>query len=294
MMKYSDLDDRSLYARARHVRQAAELIRIRISHRHHFRKLLFQAAQKAIESGARPTALDYYETCLTLLQDEPWKEGADVYYEETLDLYTRAAELYWYQNQYPKAHEILASIFKGARTASDKAPAWIILSRLHAHQGDTSAAFNAYVTPSHACQRLIHFSLNMSLRELDLDFEAKPSWDICDKEYRNLRHRVQNTDFKKIIQKPLNEEPVFMSMGVVMIEALSAAFWSNGLLVYRMCATSYEYLADLGVVLPSGYENGGHAFGKSRDFLPKWSWLRIFYHGRHKPVWRYDFQSKDL
>ena len=152
MMKYSDLDDRSLYAKARHVCQAAGLIRIRIRHRRHFRELLFQAAQKAIEAGARPTALEYYETCLTLMQDKPWKEGADVYYEETLNLYTRAAELYWYQSQYPKAHNLLASIFASARTVSDKAPAWIILSRLYAHQGNTSAAFNAYVNSSHACQ----------------------------------------------------------------------------------------------------------------------------------------------
>ena len=146
MMKYSSLDDRSLYARARHVCQAAELIKSRIRHRHRFRELLFQAAQKAIESGARPTALEYYETGLHLMQDDPWEEGADVYYEETLNLYTRAAEMYWYQSQYSKAHKLLASIFAGAHTSSDKAPAWIILSRLYAHQGNTSAAFHAYVT----------------------------------------------------------------------------------------------------------------------------------------------------
>ena len=146
MMKYSNLDDRSLYVRARHICQAASLIRSRIRHRHRFRELLFQAAQKAMESGARPTALEYYETGLTLLQDEPWKEGADVYYEETLNLYIRAAELYWFQRQHAKAHKLLASIFAGAHTASDKAPAWIILSRLHAHQGNTSAAFSAYVS----------------------------------------------------------------------------------------------------------------------------------------------------
>lgn len=64
-----------------------------------------------------------------------------------------------------------------------------------------------------------------------MDFEAKSSWDICDKEYVNLRNRVQNTDFNEIVQKPSSEESSITSMGVVMIEALSAAFWSNGLLV---------------------------------------------------------------
>lgn len=143
MMKYSNLDDRSLYARARHVCQSVGLIKSRIRHRHRFRELLLQAAQKAVQSGARPTALEFYETCLGLTQEDPWEEGPDVYYEETLNLYTRAAELYWHQGQSSKARGLLASIFEGARTASDKAPAWIIKSRLYAHQGNTSAAFEA-------------------------------------------------------------------------------------------------------------------------------------------------------
>ena len=130
MMKYSDLDTESLYAQARHACEATSVL----SH----------AAQKAVESGARHTALKYYEACLELMQTDPWKEGAeDVFYDETLSVYTRAAELYAYQGQHSKAHRLIAATFDRARTGSDKAPAWILQSRLSARRCDTSAAFRS-------------------------------------------------------------------------------------------------------------------------------------------------------
>ena len=146
MMKYPDLDDRSLYTRAQHVCYAAGLIKQRISYRKRFRDLLSQAARNANNSGAKPTTLLYYENCLKLMQPDPWKDGApDVYYEETLEIYTQAAEIYWHQGQSEKALSLLDSLFAHARTAADKAPAWIIQSRLHIQRGEGPAAFNAYV-----------------------------------------------------------------------------------------------------------------------------------------------------
>lgn len=95
MIKYPNLDGRSLYARAQHICKAANAIRQRVRNRYRFRALLFEAAQTAIESGARSTALEYYETCLALMQADPWKEGAsDVFYEETLILYTKGIYLF--------------------------------------------------------------------------------------------------------------------------------------------------------------------------------------------------------
>lgn len=144
MMAYSSLDDRSLYTRAQHVCYAADVIRRRSQHRRPFRNLLDKAAQKAIDSGARTTALQYYETCIELIQPDPWKEGApDVYYDETLNLYTRAAEVYWFQGQHSEAEKLLASIFVNAHTAADKAYAWILKSRTQAARGDHASAFKS-------------------------------------------------------------------------------------------------------------------------------------------------------
>ena len=85
MMKYQGLDDGDIYERSRHVCQSVNLIQARVPHRSRFRELLFQAAQRAGESGARPSALTYYQSCMALLQPDPWaEEGVDVYYDETL------------------------------------------------------------------------------------------------------------------------------------------------------------------------------------------------------------------
>lgn len=144
MMKYSNIDDRSMYARAQHVHHATSVIKRRVQQRSRFRELLIKAAQKAIESGARPTALQYYEACLDLMQPDPWKDKTeDVDYDETLAVYTKTAELYWYQGQFQEAHRLIASTFSGARTAVDKAPLWILQSRLFAQRGDLTAAFQS-------------------------------------------------------------------------------------------------------------------------------------------------------
>lgn len=144
MMKYSDVDKISLYSRARHVCLAASVIKARVQHRRRFRGLLFVAAQQALESGARSSALEYYKACLDLMQPDPWKEGVeDASYDETLSVYSRAAELYWYQDQDSEAHRLIAAIFRGGRSAADKAPAWILQSRLFAQRGDLAAAFQS-------------------------------------------------------------------------------------------------------------------------------------------------------
>ena len=217
MMKYLDLASGSLYDRARHICHSVSVIRDRVEYRHRFRALLAEAAEKAIESGARPTALQYYESCLALMQHNPWKEGArDAYYDETLSLYTKAAELYWHQDQVVKAQNLLDSIFAGARTASDKAPAWILQSKLFAQAGNMAGSFS---------------SLKTSLLELGLDLADNPTWASCDEECRDLRKLVQEANFVDIVGKALDADRNMVALGAVLMEATSAAFWSNSILV---------------------------------------------------------------
>lgn len=78
------LDSRDLYVRSEHICKAIGPIKSRVKNRRRFRDLLFQAAQKASESGARATALFYYRSCMALLQADPWTEGPDKDYGETL------------------------------------------------------------------------------------------------------------------------------------------------------------------------------------------------------------------
>lgn len=225
MIKYSGLDSRSSYSRARHVCQAVDVIKRRISNRYRFRALLCDAAEKAVESGARPTALDYYETCLALMQPDPWKQGArDVFYEESLSLYVKAATLYWYQGRPCDAQTLLDSFFAGVRAVSDRAPAWILQSKLFAQAGNMAGAFTA---------------LRSSLLELGLNIAATTTWERCDEEYRRLRNRFQTAEVVGLIDKPLNTDPNIIAMGAVLIEATSAAFWTDSLLV---CPLPYFHM----------------------------------------------------
>lgn len=217
MMEYVDLDSGSLYDRARHICQCVSVIRDRVGYRRRFRDVLAEAAEKAIKSGARPTALQYYESCLALMQPKPWKEGApDAYYDETLSLYTKAAELYWHQDRAVEAQNLHDSIFAGARTASDKAPAWILQSKLFAQAGNMAGSFS---------------SLKTSLLELGLDLSDTPTWASCDKECHELRKLVQEANFADTVGKALDADCNMVALGVVLMEATSAAFWSNSILV---------------------------------------------------------------
>lgn len=216
MMKYADLDGRSLHTRARHVCQAANVIKSRVAYRSPHRELLLQAAAKALESGARQTALMYYETCLALLQPAPWGKGSDINYGETLSLYTTAAELYWHQGRTTEAQNMLDTIFACARTPADRAPAWIFQSKLFSQGGDMEGAFSA---------------LKTSLLELGLALTDDSSWEHCDEEYTKLREHLQSASSTEILEHPLTSDPTLASLGAVLLEATSAAFWTDALLV---------------------------------------------------------------
>ena len=205
-------DDSSLYAKARHIRASAKLIKLHISDRQQYREIMMRAARKAIESGSRSTALQHFEVCLTLMQSEPWTSG----YAETLEVYTKAAELYWHQGQFSDADGLLHDIVINGRTAPDRAPAWVIQSRLLARQGNLPAAFDA---------------LKTSMAELGLTSSTNPtySWDICDTMYEDLRKRILTTEEADIAERPIDSGPDRASLGMVVTETISAAFWNDTL-----------------------------------------------------------------
>lgn len=239
MMKYSSLEERSLYARASHICQAIETIKRKIPQRSRFRELLLQAAQKATEAGARPTALEYFTKCLALLQQYPWEEGArDVYYEETLLLYTKSAEILWHQGNPDRALELIQSISANARTSADKAPSWILQSRIFAQRGDSDEAIR---------------SLKASLSELGLEIQ-RSSWEECDKEYKKLQQQLQYMDKSELLGRPASDDQSIIAIGSVLLEMISASFWSDALLFYQMSLTTIEIHFNKGVNVHTGLE----------------------------------------
>ena len=75
------------------------------------------------------------------------------------------------------------------------------------------------------------FSLKTSLTELGMDFEDGTTWKECDNQYENLNQQLQMISMDSIVQRPLSEDLNIIAMGAVLVEAMSAAFWSNGQLV---------------------------------------------------------------
>ena len=119
-----------IYVKSQHICSASDLLRAREEVRAPYRVILAQAAEHASDSGARSTAVFYWSNCIKLLQDSAWEAGKpDVNYQETLTLYTRTAETYWYLKNFAAAIETLDKVFRFAKSPIDMAPCWIIKSR---------------------------------------------------------------------------------------------------------------------------------------------------------------------
>lgn len=232
LLKYYSADERSRERTASHICESIEIIKKRVVYRQSFRKLLFDCAQAAVENSARPTAAKFYGKCLALLQDEPWNDGAvDVYYEETLQLYIRAAECHLYMAHYHEAKRLLLNACNGAKTPVDKAPAWILQSRVFSQEGDSPAAFQA---------------LKRCLADLGIELDSSPSFSKCDAEFERLSLKIQSIDAEDLIHKPMTKDSNMAAVGAVLVDTISAAFWSDTLAFYQIALIMMNTILNCG------------------------------------------------
>jgi signal transduction histidine kinase len=207
----------ALFDQARHICESIEVIKRRIKVRAAYRDLLYQAAETAKETGARKSGLHYFRCCIDLLQDDPWDDTKeDSSYAETLALYTRAAEAYWYTNDFAGASTCLRPLFANARDPIDKAPASMICSRISGQKGDSKAAF---------------WRLKHALEELGVTV-PETSWEKCDQEYHRILPLLRgqepdlDDDFATFDRK-------LSTVGSIFIELISASFWMDALQFYQ-------------------------------------------------------------
>jgi predicted ATPase len=215
----SVINSKALYTQSRHICLAVELIKARESERAAFRGVLYQAAETACDSGARSTGIYYYAHCLLLLQDDPWGEDTpDVSYQETLQLFVRAAECYWHQGMLDEALSLIRTTFKHARDPEDMASSFILQSRVYAVRGDS---FDAFESLKECC----------SLLGTPL---PPTTWEECDAQFQRVCAQLQSLDKEELLSRPLSmDDRTLMTLGPVAVELLSAAFWSNSLLYYQ-------------------------------------------------------------
>lgn len=205
---------------ASHICESVDIIRQRVRTRQPYRQLLFDCAKICTERGARPTAAKFYTNAVALLQSDPWNDGAeDASYEETSQLYLRAAECYLYMGNHGAANALLGTIFMSARTAFDKAPASVLQSRIFSQAGDAEEAL--------AC-------LIKCLRGLGVVFDENPTYEKCDAEFERLSMQLQSMERSEIVDTPYTEDPNLASIGAVLADAISAAGWSNSLMFYHL------------------------------------------------------------
>ncbi|KAL2834960.1 hypothetical protein BDW59DRAFT_1617 [Aspergillus cavernicola] len=219
MRKYYH-DGRSRYAMARHVALASRIIKSRVVERLDYRKILWDAAQTAAQSGARPTALWYYRHCIAFFQDNPWDDnGIDVYYDETLRLHIAAAEMAWSQGHNAEALDLLHKVFQHGKTAVCKSRAWIIKAKTYAQMGDHPRSMNSLLT---------------CLEELGVHLRKPTTYEECDAAYRNLKCHLEQADLDAMARKSLSKDINTITIGAVMAEAMAVTFWDDGLTFYRM------------------------------------------------------------
>ncbi|GIZ48579.1 hypothetical protein CKM354_001163300 [Cercospora kikuchii] len=247
MMKHLPYDpvnqpNKVLFEQARHVCEGIKAIKRRAPKKTQFRELLYQAAETAKESGARKSGLYYFQACLEMLPANPWNdETGDATYAETLTLFIRAAEAFWYNGEYEDATTLLNAVFSHARHATDKAPAAIILSRMYVQKGDSKTAFEG---------------LRQALVDLGLAIEDR-TLEQCDEELQRLLPQLQEAsmDLSGIEAKDIDRS--LMTLGALLTELQSSAYWTDPVLFYNATLTIMKLYLERGMYpqVALGYVN---------------------------------------
>ncbi|RDA92245.1 hypothetical protein CP533_5691 [Ophiocordyceps camponoti-saundersi (nom. inval.)] len=238
LLKYYADEARQRDSTASHICEAVSIIKNRVPRRREFRRLLIDCAQAAVENGARPTAAKYYSTAIQLLQDRPWAHDSDdASYEETMQLHLRSAECYLFMGQLPGADELLSTIFANAKTPVDKAPAYVLQSRIFGQNGNALAAF---------------VSLKECLAALGVPLNDEPTYERCDEWFERLATQIRGMDRSELVRPQRSGEAIIASIGAVLSETASAAWWSDCLHFYHLTLVMLEVHLARGAFPQSG------------------------------------------
>ncbi|CEP10830.1 hypothetical protein [Parasitella parasitica] len=199
---------------ADHVKAALHLIKNKPS-KSSYRKVLLQAGDKAFDSGAHKLAFSYYSAAQELLttSEDPWKDGRDAAYAETLHLYTRLAEISWFMD-YDLTRGYLTAILDHAQSAIDRAAAYRVQ-----HRYRWSRAGSQESAPI----------LLECLRELGVDDIQMDTMSEEDQEklYTATRNEVLKVGMSNLLNLPVCESRLIRTRFSIMEELCLWAYWTN-------------------------------------------------------------------
>jgi predicted ATPase len=259
-------DSSSLHMKSRHITEAMKLINQRETHKRAYREILYAAAENAMESGAKSTAVLYIKTCIGLLESRPWQSGKDSSYDETLKLHVKAAECFWYGGRFSEATEMVKTVYAFATDPLDKAPCWIIESRIYAENGNSQKA---------------HDRLRSALGSMGVDIPdaTQASLDRDFKEILPYLRSLNSANSQRITQ----ERPDLEALGIMLVEFIGSAFHCEPLLLqqaamvmikvhmdqgeYAQCGIGYLHLACMLAARPGMLELACQLADYARDMF---------------------------
>lgn len=253
MMLYLSECKYDLYPLARHICLASRMIKDKIPDRARYRNVLWGSAKKAAESGAKSTALWYYQSCIELLQDHRWdSQQIDVSYDETLQLLVHTAEMLSAEGKAEEALSLLDETFSHAHCSADQTPSWILRGQIFAKQGKFEDAF-----------------ANLKTCLVELDVLLPPTtWDECDIEFKKLEYRLRHIDRAELLARPLSEDRRVVARGTILGEALLAVYWYDALFWYQLVIAYVNAHLEHGTFVQAGLGYnmlGAVAIGRFKD-----------------------------
>ena len=236
MLSYLNVCRYSLYPLARHICLSEDLIKARVRQRASHRDVLWRAAAKARESGARATALWYFRTCVTLLQDDPWHGAADTNYDETLQVYTNLAELLYESNDLEEAGKLLDDLFSHARCSADKIRSYLLRAKILNKQAQFEQGFR---------------TLQTCLLDLGVSTENR-SWNELDGEFKKLELTIRSMGQDELVSKPLSDDRNVIATGTVLSEATAIAYWYDARQWFSLILAGIRICLDRGQFIQIG------------------------------------------
>lgn len=86
-----------------------------------------------------------------------------------------------------------------------------------------------------------------------MHLDEAPTWEKCDAEFAKLSARLQCTERSEIVNpRPHIDDPNLASVGAVLADAISAAWWSNSLVFYHLSLVMVEVHLSRGPFSSSG------------------------------------------
>ncbi|KAG1527032.1 hypothetical protein G6F52_001904 [Rhizopus delemar] len=197
---------------ADHVKGAIRLIK-QYTTKASYRKVLIQAGDKAFDSGAHQLAFSYYSAALELLSPDPWVNGEDSKYTETLHLYTRLAEISWLIDG-ALTRNYLNTILRHAESPIDRAAAYLIQHRYRwsRTRGNVKSVMI-----------LLDCLHDLGTQKIRIDLPQ----DELEKLYESTKQEVLNLGFENIKKLPVCESRLIRTRFSIIEEICLWAYWTN-------------------------------------------------------------------